>query len=75
MESMNRAFATRRIARIGFAAVLLSLAAGFGIANAQTGAPMEAPATLSAVDFNFVGQANLVDRIRRFDPFDCRASD
>jgi putative membrane protein len=57
--SMNRAFVTRRIARIGFAAVLLSLATGFGIANAQTGAPMEAPATLNAVDFNFVGQANL----------------
>jgi putative membrane protein len=37
--------------------VLLSLAAG-GIANAQTAAP-EAPATLNAVDFNFVGQANL----------------
>jgi len=30
-----------------------------GIANAQTGAPMEAPAKLNAVDFNFVGQANL----------------
>jgi len=56
---MNRAFATRRIARIGFAAVLLSLVAGLDIANAQTGAPMEAPATLNAVDFNFVGQANL----------------
>ena len=34
--SMNRAFATRRIARIGFAAVLLSLVAGLDIANAQT---------------------------------------
>jgi putative membrane protein len=39
--------------------VLLSLAAGFGIANAQTDAPMKAPAKLNAVDFNFVGQANL----------------
>jgi len=56
---VNRAFATRRIAHIGFAAVLLSLTAGFVIANAQTGAPMEAPATLNAVDFNLVGQANL----------------
>jgi putative membrane protein len=56
---MYRASATRRIARFGFAPVLLSLAAVIGIANAQTGAPMEAPATLNAVDFNFVGQANL----------------
>jgi putative membrane protein len=56
---MNRASATRRIARFGFGPVLLSLAAGIGIANAQTGAPMEAPATLNAVDLNFVGQANL----------------
>ena len=55
---MDRASARRRIARLGFASVLLSLAAG-GIANAQTGAPREAPATLNAVDFNFVGQANL----------------
>jgi len=36
--SMNRASATRRIARIGFAPVLLWLAAEVGIANAQTGA-------------------------------------
>jgi hypothetical protein len=35
------------------------LAAGIGIANAQTAAPMEAPAALNTVDFNFVGQANL----------------
>jgi putative membrane protein len=57
--SMNRASAARRIACFGFAPVLLSLAAGIGIANAQSSAPMEAPATLNAVDFNFVGQANL----------------
>jgi putative membrane protein len=50
---------TRRIACFGFAPVLLSLVAGIGIANAQSSAPMEAPATLNAVDFNFVGQANL----------------
>jgi putative membrane protein len=30
-----------------------------GTAAAQTTAPPEAPATLNAVDFNFVGQANL----------------
>jgi putative membrane protein len=39
--------------------VLLLLAAGTGIARAQTDAPKEAPAALNAVDFNFVGQANL----------------
>jgi putative membrane protein len=35
------------------------LAVGIGVANAQTPAPTEAPATLNAIDFNFVGQANL----------------
>jgi putative membrane protein len=35
------------------------LAVGTAIAKAQTAAPTEAPATLNAVDFNFVGQANL----------------
>src|ERR1700732_4274093 len=29
------------------------------VAMAQTAAPPEAPATLNAIDFNFVGQANL----------------
>jgi putative membrane protein len=33
--------------------------AGTVAATAQTAAPPEAPATLNAVDFNFVGQANL----------------
>jgi putative membrane protein len=47
----------RRIARFGFAPAFLSLAVGTG--NAQTAAPTEAPATLDAVDYNFVGQANL----------------
>jgi putative membrane protein len=56
---MDRASATRRIARFGLVSALLSLAAGIGIANAETVAPMEAPATLNPVDFNFVGQANL----------------
>jgi putative membrane protein len=56
---MNRASATRRIARFGLAHVLALVAAGVGIANAQTAAPTEAPAMLNAVDFNFVGQANL----------------
>ena len=56
---MNRASAKRRIARFGLVPMVLSLAAGIAIANAQPGAPKEAPATLGAVDFNFVGQANL----------------
>jgi putative membrane protein len=56
---MNRASATRRVARFGLVPARLFVAAGVGIANAQTAAPTEAPATLSAVDFNFVGQANL----------------
>jgi putative membrane protein len=56
---MNGTSAARRIARFGFASVLLSLATGIGIADARTGASVERPATLNAVDFNFVGQANL----------------
>jgi putative membrane protein len=58
-STMNRPSAIKRIERFGFAAALLSLAGGIGIANAQIAAPMEAPTTLNAVDFNFVGQANL----------------
>jgi putative membrane protein len=56
---MIRASTTRRIARFGGACVLLSLAAGIAVAKARTAAPVEAPAMLNAVDFNFVGQANL----------------
>jgi hypothetical protein len=55
---MKRAFA-QRIARLCLAPAILLLVAGTGTANAQTTAPKEAPATLNAVDFNFVGQANL----------------
>jgi putative membrane protein len=55
---MNRAFA-QRVARLCLAPAILLLVAGTGTANAQTTAPKEAPATLNAVDFNFVGQANL----------------
>jgi putative membrane protein len=57
--TMNRPSAIKRIERFGFVAALLSLAGGIGIANAQIAVPMEAPTTLNAVDFNFVGQANL----------------
>ncbi len=56
---MTRASVTRRIACFGLVQALLSVAAGVGIANAQTAVPTEAPSMLNAVDFNFVGQANL----------------
>jgi putative membrane protein len=56
--AMNWESATSRIARHGFACALC-LASGIALANAQTAAPAEVPATLIAVDFNFVGQANL----------------
>jgi putative membrane protein len=55
---MNRASATSRIGRFGLAHALVLVAAGVGIASAQA-APTEAPAMLNAVDFNFIGQANL----------------
>ena len=55
---MNRASATRRIAGLGLTCALLWSSAGTAVAIAQTAPPPEAPATLSAVDFNFVGQAN-----------------
>jgi putative membrane protein len=55
---MNHASAMRRIASLGLTCVLL-WSAGTAVANAQTAAPPETPASLNAVDFNFVGQANL----------------
>src|SRR6202166_3621932 len=55
---MKQASATSRIASVGLTCVLL-WSAGTAVATAQTAAPPEAPATLNAVDFNFVGQANL----------------
>jgi putative membrane protein len=58
---MNRTSATTRIvsriAGLGLTGALLWLAAGAAVAT--TTAPPEAPAKLNAVDFNFVGQANL----------------
>ena len=60
---MKRAAVTRRVAYSAFASIVLSLAAGLGAglgpAWAQSAAPAEAPGPLNAVDFNFVGQANL----------------
>lgn len=55
---MNGVSATRRMAGLGLALAFLSAAAGFGIANAQSAAS-ERPGSLNAIDFNFVGQANL----------------
>jgi putative membrane protein len=50
--------ATSCIARLGLSCVLL-WSAGTSVAMAETATPPEAPATLNAIDFNFVGQANL----------------
>ena len=55
---MKRVSATSRIAGVGLTCVLL-WSGGSAVAAAQTAAPPERPATLNAVDFNFVGQANL----------------
>src|ERR1700694_5885065 len=55
---MKRVCAPSRIASLGLTCVLL-WSAGTGVALAQSAAPPEVPATLNAIDFNFVGQANL----------------
>src|ERR1700754_4776737 len=58
---MKRTSATTRIASriasLGLTGALLWSAAAAAVA--KTTAPPEAPAKLNAVDFNFVGQANL----------------
>jgi putative membrane protein len=54
---MKRTSASRMIG-LGLTCALL-WSASTAVAAAQTAAPPEAPATLNAVDFNFVGQANL----------------
>jgi putative membrane protein len=55
---MDPTSAKGRIASFGLICVLL-WSGGTAVAMAQTAVPPEAPATLNAVDFNFVGQANL----------------
>ena len=55
---MKRVSAPSRIVGLGLACALL-WSAGTNVAMAETAAPPEVPATLNAVDFNFVGQANL----------------
>src|SRR5271163_679096 len=55
---MKRIPSTRRVAILGLTCALL-WSAGTAIAAAQTATPPETAATLSPVDFNFVGQANL----------------
>ena len=56
---MKRASAPRRIAGLGLSCALLWTAVGTTATMAQTAVPRESPASLNAVDFNFVGQANL----------------
>jgi putative membrane protein len=58
LSKMNQASAIRRLASLGLTCVLL-WSAGTAATKAQIAAPPEAPASLNAVDFNFVGQANL----------------
>src|SRR6195952_619912 len=55
---MKQSSATNRIAGLGLTCILL-WSAGTAVALAQTAPPPEMPATLNAIDFNFVGQANL----------------
>jgi putative membrane protein len=55
---MKQSSATNRIAGLGLTCILL-WSAGAAATTAQTAVPPEAPATLNAIDFNFVGQANL----------------
>jgi putative membrane protein len=56
---MNQPSAARRIVSLGLTCALLWSALSTAAAIAQTAAPPESPATLNAIDFNFVGQANL----------------
>jgi putative membrane protein len=56
---MKPASATARLAGLGLTCALLWSAAGSAMAAAPTVVPPETPASLNAVDFNFVGQANL----------------
>jgi putative membrane protein len=55
---MKRLSSVIRVASLGLSCALLSSAVAMAQAAAPPEAP-EAPATLNAVDFNFVGQANL----------------
>ena len=56
---MKSTSATSHLAGLGLTCALFWSAVGTGVAVAQTAAPPEAPASLNAIDFNFVGQANL----------------
>jgi putative membrane protein len=56
---MNRGSAAIRVGSLGLTCGLLLSAVGTVGARAQAAGPPEASASLNAVDFNFVGQANL----------------
>jgi putative membrane protein len=56
---MKLTSATTRLASLGLTCIVLWSTAGSAMAAVQTAAPPEAPASLTAVDFDFVGQANL----------------
>jgi hypothetical protein len=64
---MNRAIATVRLAGLGLTCVLL-WSAGTAFAVAEADAPPETPASLNAIDFNFVGQAKTWARPSRSTP-------
>jgi putative membrane protein len=59
LPEMKSTSATSHLAGLGLTCALFWSAVGTGVAVAQTAAPPEAPASLNAIDFNFVGQANL----------------
>jgi putative membrane protein len=59
LSKMHRSSAAIRVGSLGLTCALLLSAAGTVVAMAQAAAPPEAPSSLNAVDFNFVGQANL----------------
>jgi putative membrane protein len=56
---MKPVSATTRLAGLGLTCALLWSVAGPALAATPTAVPPETPASLNAVDFNFVGQANL----------------
>lgn len=56
---MNRTSLTGRVGSRAIGGAFLSMVMAAGIAFADNSTPIAAPAALNAIDFNFVGQANL----------------